>query len=190
MNLKKIVGDLFEIGYRHFTNNYAFEFDPEMNKQGVSIDNFIKLLNEKYGEESIGINFLVSYFEFQFEYWMDKATQRRISLNWIIGKKAFQRWIDIDDDELSNYFACKNVGNVFVKYKEKHTLAIDYNTETSFEKKEKLKYYNTEEGFINCIRTTTLFCKSITCFQCRFKKDCKAILKKQFPNIYERRFNG
>ena len=92
---------LYQVFYRKLYGNEKYLFIPSVKQQKL-IENFIITIDKKYHLESVGLNFLISYFIFQFSYnsklkVVEKAHwSNRIQLSWIIGDKAFKRWLDRD----------------------------------------------------------------------------------------------
>lgn len=192
------VARLYEHCYKLVTNYDDYSFSPT-DKEQTMIINFTSWLDKKYKLESVGVPILLKYFLFQFNYWHQKETRfdGLVMLGWVIGPKAIQRWINIEDrgkiDFLVNvYFAKKKD----VSYSSilnhlcppKVSLAMLLLNDV--EELEKSRYFNNKEGrgLLHCIEATTLYNgRSIYCLQCNDKSDCRILLKNNFPHIAAQR---
>lgn len=189
-----IIHYLYQLFYRKVYGNEKYIFNPSEKAQD-QIKKFIELLDERYKLERIGINFLISYFVFQFDYWTKCEIKEKtnwsdkIQLSYIIGGKAFIRydtrdvkfdWTISQSDFLKEY----NVSTESIKnfFKESD------DSLNKVEEREKEKYFNTERHFLHCIETTTLYNhRSSWCTVCKNKVDCKVMLKSNYENIYASR---
>lgn len=163
------------------TSNYT-----PSSKEQTSILNFIIALDNNYGLESLGYNFIYEYFIFQLDYWDNLETQfgKTIPLTWMIGPKALSRWEMRLERDLyhANISANKYGIHIGMFQKQKKLVVVDLDeTEESFKK----KFHNTEDGFGECLETTTLYNhKSMLCMTCNFKEECKKVLKSDYGKIY------
>ena len=188
-----IVHYLYQLFYQKMYGNDDYVFNP--SEQALKqINKFLVLLNERYKLETIGVNFLITYFVFQFDYWnkceiKEKTNwSNRIQLTGIIGDKAFVRWntrdINFDWTMYQSEFLRKyKIITREIKdfFKEEKTLITNIAEEL-----EKKRFYQTDRGFLNCIQTTTLYNHhSKLCILCKSKVDCKTMLKTNYPKIYE-----
>lgn len=183
-----IIHYLYTYFYSKIYNNSNYKFEPS-SKSLESISKFLNLLDAKYKLECIGIHFLSMYFLFQFDYWSKldiKAFNNKIQLNFIIGKKAFERYINRDsnfdyqiyESHLLNVISLNEIKNFFIE-------DTYLNKLNKFEEIEKNRFYNTDKGFLNCIQHTTLYYHiSSHCIACKFKINCKDLLKNNYYNIY------
>lgn len=187
MDLHKKVPVLFDYFYRKIYKTAGFKLDVS-GRNGKYVDSFVQLLSKQYRIESIGINFLVDYFAFAFEYWSNKKTKRHITLGWIIGKKTFQRWLVKSDNY--KYFVNKFLQDYDVILSVLMTDLIDEELIRGLdpaEEKEKLRFTGAARLY-NCWHYTTLYNhRSGTCMICPLKIDCKKLLKLKFPNSYKKR---
>ena len=194
MNHKQAIIDLYELFYKEFTGNKSFRLDLNRNKQEVKIDNFIKNIGKYYNINSIGIDFLVRYFLFQFYYWKDKNTNRKIQIEWVIGKKALERFLRNGFNEKFEFFIHKENDIDFSEIYHKFAVTKyqpDFNEESERERMEKKRFFNTEAGLVNCLENTSLYNpKSDICNQCNFVGDCKELLKQNYYKLYKARLNG
>lgn len=186
---------LYQLFYRKFYGNYKYNFEPTENME-KHIVKFLELMDKKYLLESIGINFLLNYFIFQFDYWSKltiKTYAERIQLNFIIGKAAVDRWkkrdIKFDYKILRSDIIQKyniNINEIIQFFKEEELNQLNKSEELN-----KKRFYNTNKGFLICLTTTTLYYhKSSLCLTCKFKDECKRNLELKFNNIYIERGYG
>lgn len=185
--------DMYNCFYWGITNNFAFKLDLTINKQDKEVENFFKRLSKKGNNvDSLGIDFLNKYLGFQFAYWLDKDIKRRnVSLSWIIGKKAIDRWEAIENIENALYWTNirlleKGVDMYEIKYLFDIESRVSY-VESEVEDIERKRFYNEVRGLLNCLERTTLYIKSSICFSCKFKLDCKKILRSEYPELYIKR---
>lgn len=183
-------------------------------KELTLIENFLKLLESRYELSAIGGDFFIDYFLFSFCFWSgrDSTTSKNSGaffsdmpmLNWIIGKKGFERWINRKDNwrfwvKKNNItippdlLFAKNTlstltkkvektfseNKIFTNFKSEQLLKIN-----DFEEADKKMFHNTDYGLINCTNNTTLYNKkSLFCIKCKFSKECKKIMITEFPEI-------
>lgn len=192
--MQKKVWALYELFYRKLYNQELYIYSPSESAYRQT-DNFLKLLDKKYTLESIGDNFLVTYFIFQFAYWSEldiSAYTKNIVISYIIGPKAFQRWTgrDPEFDYTIDLFQAK-------KTKVTKREALSLITGVSEQRQDKLKhedrersrFANTDRQLNHCIENTTLFNpRSKHCLACKEKITCKEILEERFPQIFYYRF--
>lgn len=186
---KQAIVDLYELFYRKFTGKKKFKLDLNKKKQEKIIDNFISKLDENYSIASIGIDFLVRYFLFQFYYWKNKNIKRNIQIEWVIGKKALDRFLYNGFNEKFEYFINKentiDFSPIYHKFA-KQNYQPNFNEESKRERVEKLRFFNTEKGLVNCLENTSLYNPdSDLCIQCKFQEDCKKLLKENYFKLYK-----
>ena len=162
-------------------------------KQNVMIDNFITLLSKEYRLRSIGRHFLLDYFAYQYLRWFEKNdTQfgKTVMLNWLIGRKAFERW-NLKSEGWSFIVRQKilipysiHLETIFpVRHTKHDALAIFSNEENI---KERFKADSQRIGY--CVENTTLFNKrSKWCVTCSDRLACKKLLKTMYPSLYLQR---
>jgi len=148
---------------------------PRISEKDLKIiESFMVLVEKKIGLTSLGSFFLDSYFTYQFQYW--KQIKHRpvvyYPVHWILGKKALGRWLGL-------------------KYKPTQFLVNQKQQDqyvNLIEESYKKENYSIEDGFYNCLQTTTLFDpKSRYCNLCVNSAVCKKTLQNNFPSIYLKR---
>lgn len=178
--------------YKKRYNSISYKFKPS-EKATKTISTFIKLLDKHYSLTMIGEEFLWRYFIYQMNYWRNAelvAFHGQFRIEYIIGTKAFKRFIDSAKDD--HWVIDRS--DVIVLYGFRKSDLIKLKTDNTykgdFEEKNKLKFHNTNKGLYHCIITTTLYNpEHNSCKICIFKEDCKKILKTEYPNIYGKRKN-
>jgi hypothetical protein len=185
--------------FQFFKSNFLYPdyvYEPsELDKRTIS--GFLDRLHKKYGLHSVGLEFMVNYFEAQFSYWlwrrehgMLKEGMKYVAISWVIGKKAWDRYFEHmvefpqpfrDVRTQYEMFArpfFKPVSHTIDRYLEVH----------DFEEKEKARFHNQRAGMIWCLDETDLYYhKSEWCKKCVHSKACKQYLKMNFPQIYKAR---
>lgn len=168
----------FEHYYRQVYNDLGYRVSVSDNEK--LINNFFKILDkEGYPKHSIGLNFLNNYFAFQVEYWQTKETKIKPTLNWFIGKKAIDRYFDVEDRDLKNYFVTLNTQTITPYEEEKD--------KGDYEDKLRKANHNKDNGLLFCLENTSLYISSATCITCKFKEPCKKLLKENYPLLWRKR---
>jgi hypothetical protein len=189
MDYHDTVSKIFDyFNYKRY-KNANYKLDLSRNKQHKQVDNFIQLFSKHYPLPSIGINLLVDYFSFAFEYWSNKETKRNVSLGWIIGKKTFQRWLEHSDH--SAYFNRKffleydiNIDQLKQDLFASETVLPDLDHVEELEKQR----HDGVARFYHCVQYTTLYNhRSGICLLCSQRTDCKILLKTKYPITYKKR---
>lgn len=168
--------------YRKKYSNKNYLFIPSF-KADKTIDIFLLQLDKEYKLSCIGNNFLIRYFNFQFNRLDGLVFKRfasekeggKVQIYDVVGKKAFKYWLDRD---IGFDFKIHNIS--FNK--------VDLNILSKAEEIEKNRFVNTNRGQLNCIEKTSLFNhKSSICLLCMYKNDCKQLLKNNYINIFTKR---
>lgn len=159
-------------------------------------ESFLKIIDSNYSLVSIGNTFLWEYFLFQFQYWheleLKNSFHDKVPIAWIVGKKAFQRWIDRNKDydwQIETYPIVKayslNKNDLIDKEQEKpKNKSVLFDSSKAIRK----RFLNTKEGFAICVQQTTLFDPSDTsCIRCNSRSECKELLRVNIPSIYQQR---
>ena len=188
MDYHKLVQKLFDYFY-YKVHKKHFKLDLDLNNHRKLINNFVKLLAQHYQLPSIDVNFLILYFSFTWEYYSNKHLKRNVSLNWIIGKKTFKRWLDRKDS--ATYYNNKFLKEYEINLNQlKQDLHEDQSEAIGLDPAEELekKRFTGDAILFNCLLVTTLYNhKSLICLQCEHKKMCKSLLKSTYPRIYKNR---
>ena len=154
-------------------------------------DVFMNVFGDGIGEE-----FIRKFAEYGFQSWFNSGSEinrsHSIRFNWVFGMAAIRRW--------KKYSAETNVYLTRIGLKKEHEInlvgrtgeiANIVTTLRSSEEKYKQVYHNTKRGLLWCIANTTLyFHKSQWCATCEFKKECREVLRKEYPKIYMKRGYG
>lgn len=190
-----VVHYLYELFYKKKYGNEKYLFKPTSAYLKL-IDKFLSKLDKKYNIDSIGVNFLLNYFIFQFEYW-DNLTistfSERINLQMILGDKALDRFYNRNSNFDYKFYESKFIikNDISLSKIKDHFKEQENNLTIKFEEKEKKRFHGTDRGFLNCIEKTTLFNHfSSLCVVCKFKVDCKILLNNNYKNIYIQRGYG
>jgi hypothetical protein len=182
----------YQYFYKQYYKNEKYIFKPSLSAT-KQIEKFISTVKKDNKNTVIGNNWVFNYFVFQFSYW-DKCEleikttfSSRIGLSYIIGPKAYKRYRDRNQDfdwaiERSEIFEKYGISKVgYKKLFEGPKKEID---ETPI----KLLHYGTDRGFNDCLNFTTLYNHhNLICMKCKYKVDCKSILKASYPKIYTER---
>lgn len=179
--------------------NYRFNYT-----ENISLDNFCKeILNNR--KQYININWIFDFFNYQFTYWdfikreKEKSGESlKIMLHWIIGSKALNRYLNRTNKDTYFYHSV-----FFPKYNIKKEDIINFLIDkgliedlqeiqilNNIEEEYKKINFGKIEGFYNCINYTTLFkFNSPICSKCIYKNNCKVLLKKTYPDLYQKRLS-
>lgn len=208
------------IGYTEIVKCYQYFYSKKYNspnyifKPSKSAENkiytFLNQLDLKFHLASIGNNFIINYFLFQFNR-VENLSFSRFSTkseNGSILKEGRIQIVDIIGKKALLYFVCRNpifdyklrAEGFYIKYQVSFNdivasfkkEVIDISSALNIaEEVEKKRFHNSDLGISNCIAKTTLFNrKSKFCLSCIDKKSCKQILKNNYPIIYESRKSG
>lgn len=191
MDRVAVVKRLFEHFYNKlYKSNHKIDLSVARNK--TLITNFIDLLIKQYTLEAIGSQFLFNYIAYSFEQYANKNLKRRISLNWIVGRKMFSKWLNRRDSW--DYYVDK--------FLREHSVDLQLIDLVNEEKKDPLATYRSEEleksrlpdseaRVYNCLQTTTLYNhRSLICITCHQRSFCKQLLNKVNPKLYASRGYG
>ena len=190
--LSQAIIQLYESLYQQLSLKSHFKFFPR-HIDKMLMCRFIKWIKTNKKSHA-NADFLIAYFEFQFSHY--KGVQNIYGVNsimfsWVIGPKAIKRFEDrkvgmrwlvrLKNKEVG--LNLKTVLKDFGKIKKPYENKI-----YDFEEKDKQRYYNTTQGFLYCLITTTLYNPiSELCIKCINKKDCENMLKIEFPKLHKRR---
>lgn len=189
MSHEKMVVKLFDYFYNKIYKT-NFRLDLSIANQQKQLDSFIKMLSVYYPSlDGIGINHLISYMSFAFFSYSDKNLKRKISLNWIIGKKTFAKWFDQAEGHKYYVDQWLKENNILIDQ-----LRQDLVEEQLMEQKldpaeeiEKIRFAG-DARLYNCIQNTTLYNhRSINCIGCEEKFTCKILLNSKYPKLFKSR---
>lgn len=187
---KELIIRFYTYFYQRRFNSPKYKYRPSERALKI-INTFLKLLEKHFGLNMIGEEFLWGYFVYQFNYWRDaqlEAMYGKFRIELVIGKKALQRYID---NEYDNMWVIGK-SEILSKYDFNSSDLIPPAPVTPFtgagEIKVKQRFYGTSRGFLTCLETTTLYNhQHKCCLFCKFKNDCKQVLKDNYRNIYDKR---
>jgi hypothetical protein len=199
VRVQKQVVLLWEHLYRKVTARAKYRLDLRKNNQQALLDNFIKRIHKGPGLAAAGPNFLTRYFAFQFAYWSDKNTENSLSLAWVIGTKAWERWQHAQRDNAKYWerLSAEKMQAAGLPISELTTIfeqssfappKVDPVRGLAVEETDKRLYYNTEAGLFHCLATTTLFTACATCIGCIHRLECKRLLASKYPILHAKRF--
>jgi hypothetical protein len=190
---------LWEHLYRKVTKREKYRLDLRKNNQQALVDNFLKKLHKGPGLAAVGPQYLIQYFAFQFGYWSDKNTENALSLAWIIGTKAWERWAHAQRDAPAYWaeLSAEKMSAAGLPLAELGTIfeqssfappAVNIARGFESEEAEKRLYYNTEHGLFHCLTSTTLYVSCATCIGCIHRIECRQLLAKKYPSLHAKRF--
>lgn len=195
----KLICELYQEFFRQISLNKNYIYIPDSSgnkKDQYLIVMFIKFLNKNYNQQ-VDMNFLIDYFKFQFSHYAgtvnSKYGRNSIMIHWIIGPKAIKRWKERD---VRKKYIVKIKLKKEVEINLKNVFKINNNNDKIFnkiydyEERDKERFFNEDIAFNYCLMLTTLFNpKSKFCSGCRFKENCKKVLRENHPNIYKNRID-
>jgi hypothetical protein len=189
--------EVVEKFYQYFyVKKYRVKYQFKRTKTTNSVcTNFLKILDKKYSLVSLSEGFLWEYFLFQFHYWEDLTLQNqfsdKITIAFIVGKKAFERW-ETRNKEYDWQIETFSIVKAYSLDK-KHLFTVrEQKSKSHFDSSKRIRkvFHNTDKGFATCIEMTTLFDPTDTsCTECIFRSDCKELLRVNYPNLYKERIN-
>lgn len=176
MELSEKVIKYYESVFGYTTGNRAFEFKPSKT-QCKQIDNFIKLLDEEVGIESIDGDFIFYFICFQYERKKDQKSKfgfGKLPLNNVIGQKAFDRWMRKPGNW--KFWVDKFISDYNIP---KPTREVYHSTETGISHHEEIikkRFWGTGELFFHCSNMTSLYNESSEfCVKCKYKGECEIL---------------
>lgn len=191
MTFQEVCVKLFDHFYSRIYRGSHFKLDLSIGRQQKVLENFNKLICNHLNmpQSYIPVNYLISLYAFAFCYFASLKTERRVSFNWIIGKKMFQRFKEKKDG--SDYYTDKflleyniNLDDIRSALHEDGVIAEGLDPA---EENEKLRFHG-EARLFNCLVQTTLYNhRSVNCLACENKTMCKVLLKKKFPKTFKKR---
>lgn len=200
---KTLCIDIYQDFFREIAMSYNYVCKlGEIEKKVM--ETYLNYLDKIYGFGQINAMFLLNYIEYQFYYWHEFDDYRfgkgKIPINWVFGKKAFERYESIKDTDWNNFKFKRleklDIGaKILVKYNvlgSTGDFRRDFNemvvSSNPVEEMEKERFHNTEQGFEWCKIQTTLYNhKSHNCVVCDFREECKKILAVNYPKLNKKR---
>lgn len=190
MNFEQVCVKLFDYIYQKVYRGTHFKLDLSISNQKKILENFNKLVCNHLNmpEGYIPINYLIDYYCYSFSIFANKDLKRKISMNWIIGKKTFKKWKEKKEEQM--YYVDKFITEYNINiddlrsslHEGKEPDNVDQTEEI-----EKLRFHG-EARLYNCIQNTTLYNhRSINCIGCENRTVCKKLLKTKFPKTYKKR---
>ena len=181
--------DLFITLLRQVTKRENIPYrcnDADVKAWNVFIDTF----------GDIGEEFVRTFTEYGIQSWFNSGSERDYShsvrFSWIFGGAAIKRWNALNAD--ARTFVVRS------SLKTEHKInTLKHQSQLSelltkvrpSEEKFKAEFHNTNRGLLWCVANTTLyFHRSGQCATCKFKEQCKDILKQEYPKIYKARGYG
>lgn len=198
MKIYSAIIAIYEELFKQTTLNRNYKLIPNKVDRKLIIS-YIKWLDEKYHKEEIGVDFLINYFEFQFSHYVGMKTKfnKVIMLNWLIGKKAIERWekrnpklkwivkVRINSEFSLNLRETFKAENQIKKQTEREGFISQTNESEEIYKR---RFHDTLKGFVYCQMFTTLYNpKSELCKVCLNREICKETLKTELPKFYKLR---
>lgn len=154
-------------------------------------NNFVAVFGDNIGEE-----FIRKFVEYGMQSWFNpsvcKDHSHSIRFTWIVGGAAIKRWNALNAETrtwcVRKSLKTDNKINTLTHKSQLPELLIKVRpVEETF----KAEYHNTSRGLLWCIANTSLFFhRSGLCTTCKFKDECKAILKQEYPRVYKMRGYG
>jgi hypothetical protein len=154
--------------YLFFLRKLSTFNELEFNEK--DIDSFLKRLGKKMDLVPLGEQFAWDYVSFQFCYWAEKKHIRRrgqYPSSWIFGEKALKRWEERGENW--SFFVDDFLGRMEIVRPMKY-FGADFSEVWEEERK---RFYNTEEGYVNCLLNSKYDSHSLLCNRCKFSKTCR-----------------
>lgn len=161
------------------------------NADTASWNSFVDTFGDNIGEE-----FVRKFTEYGIQSWFNPGAQRDYSravrFSWIFGGAAIKRWNSLSAETrtwvVRNSLKTDHKINTLKRTTRVPELVIKLRP---VEEKFKSEFHNTNRGLLWCVANTTLFHhRSSHCTTCKFKENCKEILKSEYPKIYIARGYG
>ena len=161
------------------------------NSDTASWNSFVDTFGDNIGEE-----FVRKFTEYGIQSWFNPGAQRDYSravrFSWIFGSAAIKRWNALSAETrtwvVRNSLKTDYKINTLKRTTRVPELVIKLRP---VEEKFKSEFHNTNRGLLWCVANTTLFHhRSSHCTTCKFKENCKEILKSEYPKIYIARGYG
>jgi len=163
---------IFEEVYRKFSAYEIYELNLDNAKIKQYVDSFIYQLKKKYNG-SIDDEFLLQFIVFQFSQFENAKTRLgtgKVYVNWILGRRALERWENKSKNWLywNQLFIRKH--NIRLR---KDKVEVDKDSLRVTNSLERKRFYNTERGVLHCQELDLFDQFSKECILCKFKHICK-----------------
>lgn len=159
---------ILKLQYEYFYKK-VFNEKVEVKKRDLSyIKTFLNLLDEMYGLENLGEDFLFNYLVFQFDKYSTADTNMKVQLNWIYGKTALEKWQHKSDNY--EYF-----GNIF---REKFNIRDQFDSCRSqsismvYKDREKRRFGDIKRQLLHCTELSLFDMNSDYCNECEMYEIC------------------
>lgn len=155
-----------------YLNHFSLKINNQRYLQSPTAQRLVESFIDAFDERFIGHDFLWNYTSFQFKYWSDKKFSQRkvIELNWVIGKKARERWMSREENWQYFTQCFLNERKIVNSIKDK----CEAVSVKSIESRERGRFLNHEIGFLHCKTEGIKYSnKDINCIKCIFKKKCR-----------------
>jgi len=146
-----------------------------------------------FGDESVGEEFVTDFVLYGVQSWFTEDSpdnyNYQVRFTWIFGKNAINRFEKYGSANTRRLVQkrMKDERNV----KMRHVTSVLSTVVVSLRQEEenvKAMYFQTKRGFLWCIANTTLYYhKSSYCATCKFRLDCKRLLKQEYKKVYKLR---
>ena len=157
----------------------------------ASWDKFVETFGDNIGEE-----FIRKFVEYGVQSWFNSGStrdySRAVRFSWIVGSAAIKRWNALPAETRtwcvrSSLKKEHKINTLKHKSQISELLTKVRPAEEAF----KSEFHNTNRGLAWCIANTSLFFhKSGLCTTCKFKENCKEILRIEYPTVYKLRGYG
>lgn len=144
----------------------------------------------------VGEDFIRKFILYGIQSWFNRGMtedySRRVRFSWVIGGEAIKRWRALGmEKNVEITRSCLKTDYVITPPKVQTEVREMVTRVRETEEVAKREFYNGERGLVWCIANTTLFHhRSPLCIRCRYRMECKEVLKMNYPRIYEVRGYG
>jgi len=140
------------------------------------------------------------YIAYQIYRMRESIASGRWSVTWIFSDEAVERYkrqfIDPNGKAGMMYYIdewLRSFGidrNVIAKALSAEKSVAGQYRQSDYEEPIKLRFHNTEAGYLLCLQTTGWSPKSNACKKCKYSSDCIERTKRRFPEIYRMRITN
>ena len=155
--------------YKYFFKK-VFNEIPEIKKRDESyINTFLNLLDELYGLDNIGEDFLFNYLIFQFDKYSTADINMKVQLNWIYGKQAIEKWQS--KTENYDYFGSLFRQRFNIRYK--HGFSRPESVSVVYKDRERRRFSDVKRQLLHCIELSLYSEDSEVCKGCEMYEICE-----------------